>query len=122
MLVYIAGPLSNEAERGFNRRVRDLVKSCGLDTYLPQEDGGLFTELIKSNPDEDQVRRQLYQIDVDALHRAGAVLAILDGRVLDEGMCFELGYATALGRRCIGFKTDSRSALRGHDNLTPRRT
>lgn len=117
MLIYLAGPLSNEAERAFNLRVRAFVQAMGFDTYLPQEDGGLFSELIKHNVNEDQVRKQLYHIDIDALRRSDAVLAILDGRVPDEGMCFELGYAVALGRPCLGFKTDSRSALRGHDNL-----
>jgi nucleoside 2-deoxyribosyltransferase len=46
-----------------------------------------------------------------------AVLFLLDGRVPDEIACFELGYCYAKGRRCIGYKTDTRSFIDGFDNV-----
>ena len=33
----------------------------------------------------------------------------MDGRVPDEGACVELGIAYENGKRCYGFKTDTRS-------------
>jgi hypothetical protein len=38
-LVYLAGPLFSEAERGFNIRIRNILSKKYL-VYLPQEDGG----------------------------------------------------------------------------------
>ena len=46
-----------------------------------------------------------------------AVLFLFDGRVPDEGACFELGYCYAKGKRCIGYKTDARSFIDGFDNV-----
>ena len=44
-----------------------------------------------------------------------AILFIFDGRVPDEGACFELGYCYAKGKKCIGYKTDARSFIDGYD-------
>ena len=46
-----------------------------------------------------------------------AILFVFDGRVPDEGACFELGYCYAKGKRCIGYKTDARSFIDGYDNV-----
>lgn len=117
LLVYIASPLSNPTERAFNVTLRDLVQSVGYDTYLPQEDGGLLSDLVRQGLDEEQVRQHLFRLDCDAVERADVLLAVLDGRVIDEGVCVELGIAHALSKTCIGLKTDTRSSIRGRDNL-----
>jgi nucleoside 2-deoxyribosyltransferase len=116
-VVYIAAPLCSEAERSFNLRLNEFVKGKGCATYLPQVDGGLLSDLVRSGSDETLARRAIFQKDCDAVRRAHICLTVLDGRAIDEGVCFELGMAFTLGIRCIGFKTDSRSAVRGHDNL-----
>ena len=45
------------------------------------------------------------------------LLFLFDGRVPDEGACFELGYCYAKGKQCIGYKTDARSFIDGYDNV-----
>ena len=45
------------------------------------------------------------------------ILAILDGRVPDDGTCFELVYCYAKGKRCVAYKTDARSFIDGFDNV-----
>ena len=40
----------------------------------------------------------------------------MDGRVPDEGACVEIGIVYALGKGCIGLKTDARGAFEGADN------
>lgn len=42
---------------------------------------------------------------------ADLIFAVLDGRVIDEGVCFEIGFCFALGKRCIALRTDSRVLL-----------
>ena len=61
--------------------------------------------------------RILFNSDIEALNWCDTLLILLDGRVPDEGACFELGYSFALGKKCIAYKTDSRSFMFGLDNL-----
>jgi nucleoside 2-deoxyribosyltransferase len=108
MKVYIAGPLFNEIERERNARIRDMLVSLGFETYLPQEDGGIAQSLIAQGADMAQTRAAIFARDTDAIDECGIFLAILDGRVPDEGACIELGMAYAQGKTCIGFLTDMR--------------
>lgn len=116
MLVYIAGPLFSDGERAFNERVDAIVRACGHDTYLPQRDGGRVTDL----PDTiDGVDKHIYlfRLDCENLRRCDLFLYLMDGRVPDEGASFALGFCHALGKRCVGYKTDVRTVLDGADNL-----
>ena len=47
MKAYIAGPLFNDAEKAFNLKVDALVQSLGIETYLPQRDGGESIRMIR---------------------------------------------------------------------------
>ncbi len=116
MRFYIAAPLFSEAERGFNETIDTIVRLSGHETYLPQREGGSVTDLpdtINGIPK----RRYLFQLDCEHMEWCDAVLFILDGRVPDEGACFELGYCYAKGKRCIGYKTDARSFIDGYNNI-----
>lgn len=116
MKIYIAAPLFSSAEKEQNIRIARILEACGHEVFLPQRDGGCFAEL----PDfiEGMSREKfLHQKDIQALNWCDAILFVFDGRVPDEGACFELGYAYAKGKRCFGFKTDTRSLIQGYDNL-----
>lgn len=116
MKVYVAAPLFNSAEKKKNEEIDYILEQCGHKTYLPQRDGGCFADLpsyIDGRPKEVV----LHERDIAALEWCDVLLFVFDGRVPDEGACFELGYAYAKGKRCIGFKTDSRSFIGGYDNL-----
>ncbi len=116
MKVYIAAPLFSESERKFNERIDAIIRSCGHESFLPQREVGCVTDL----PDEIEglpKREYLFQIDCRHLDWCDAVLFLFDGRVPDEGACFELGYCYAKGKRCIGYKTDARSFIDGYDNI-----
>ena len=45
-----------------------------------------------------------------AIRACDVGLAFLDGTTVDDGVSFELGYATCLGKTCVGLATDSRRA------------
>ena len=62
-------------------------------------------------------RQYLFQMDCAHMDWCDTLLFVMDGRVPDEGACFELGYAYAKGKRCIGYKTDVRSFIDGFDNV-----
>jgi nucleoside 2-deoxyribosyltransferase len=56
----------------------------------------------------------IYKKDIDELNKCNLLLIILDGRTIDEGAAFELGFMKALRKPCFGFQTDSR---RLHNNM-----
>ena len=105
--IYLAGPLFSDAERTFNemltRRLDDLV-----DVYLPQRDGGLMSEMVRSGIPSDMAARRVFRGDMAAIREADYFIAILDGRAIDEGVALELGVAYAVSKRCVGIQTDSR--------------
>jgi nucleoside 2-deoxyribosyltransferase len=68
----------------------------------------------------DSIQR-FYQLltflkDTKEIRKCDILIIVLDGRVPDEGACLELGYAFALGKKCVGLKTDSRALHYGLDN------
>ncbi len=108
MKLYIAVPLFNEMERSRNEEITSMIEVAGIDTYLPQRDGGVFSQMLERGMNIEQVRHQIFKEDVEAIKKSDGILCLLDGRVPDEGMCVELGIAYALGKQCTGYRTDSR--------------
>ena len=116
MRVYIAAPLFSEGERTFNEKIDSIIRESGHETFLPQRDGGMVANLpdiIEGIPK----RKFLFNLDCEHMDWCDIVLFIFDGRVPDEGACFELGYCYAKGKRCVGYKTDARSFIDGYDNV-----
>lgn len=105
---YIAGPLFNEMEKTRNEEIALLIESFGCDVYLPQRDGGVFSDMVLSGKSVSLVRETIFNNDINAIKECGGILCLLDGRVPDEGMCIELGMSYALGKKCVGYRTDSR--------------
>lgn len=104
---YLAAPLFSDAERIFNLNLSKLLEEH-LDVYLPQRDGGLISEMIKMGIPSDDAACQVFQKDMEAIKQADFVIAILDGRSIDEGVAFEIGVGYCQSKRCIGLQTDSR--------------
>ena len=115
--IYIAAPLFNEMELKRNVEISKYLKSIGFDPYLPQEEAGLASEMI-NDENKLKINKEIFNTDISGLKSCDILLFLLDGRVPDEGACVELGMAYAWGKRCIGYKTDSRALDRtGDDNL-----
>lgn len=104
--LYFAAPLFSQAELEFNSRVTEQLEAY-FTVYLPQRDGGLFTEMVQRMT-VDQASAVIFQKDIEALDWCDVVLLVLDGRTVDEGAAFELGYAYAKGKVCVGLQTDTR--------------
>lgn len=113
--VYLAAPLFNDMERSFNQRLAELLAPLA-EVFLPQRDGKLVTELVACGMPETAARQLVYEADINAIRRSDCLVAILDGRTVDEGVAFEIGFARALDKLCIGLKTDDRQLLASGDN------
>ncbi len=103
MKVFISAPFFNYAERELNKKIAEFLRKLEFvkNVFLPQEYGLLETS-------DDDAKRKIFDLDLNALKDSDVIVAILDGECLDSGMCFELGYAYALGKPIIGIKTDYR--------------
>ena len=115
MKIYIAAPLFCESEKVFNEKTDRILRECGHETYLPQRDAGCVADLPEFI---DGVPSRVFVFREDCRHMdwCDICLILMDGRVPDEGACFELSYCYHAGKRCIGYSTDVRSFIDGHAN------
>ena len=109
--VYFAGPMFNQAEKDFNVEITSVLEEYGYEVFLPQRDGIEAAQL--EGKSEEELIKMIFDLDSEEVKKADIIFMNLDGRVPDEGACVELGIAYGLGKRCYGFKTDTRSVELG---------
>lgn len=107
--VYLAAPLFDDMELQRNLEVCNKLEEIGLEVFLPQRDAGEAFEGVD--------RFELFSNDVSGVIAADIVVALLDGRVPDEGTVFEVGLAYGKRIPVIALKTDRRSFMEGHMNV-----
>ena len=105
--VYFASPLFNHAEKAFNLEITKVLEDFGYQVFLPQRDGIEAARL--EGKTEEELIKMIFALDAQEVKKADIVFMNIDGRAPDEGACVELGIAYASGKRCYGFKTDTRS-------------
>ncbi len=69
-------------------------------TFLP------FKDTQQSDIIGDNKAKKIYDLDIENLKNAGAIIGRLDGIAKDSGVCMELGYAYSLGIPIGIFSTD----------------
>jgi nucleoside 2-deoxyribosyltransferase len=105
--IYFAGPLFTPYERGFIDACAAQLRSAGFDVFVPHEhelalDGTVTAERI-------------FAKDWAGLSDADAVLALLDGPLIDDGTACEIGIFYALvqsdpaRKGIVGLVTDLRA-------------
>jgi nucleoside 2-deoxyribosyltransferase len=87
--LYIAGPLFSDAERSWLDALAAQLRTEGFDCFVPHEH---FTELA------DVTLEQVYQVDTEGLRSANALVAWLDGPMVDDGTACEIGMFAELVR------------------------
>jgi len=90
--------------------------SIWFEIFLPQRDHILFVELVGSGLSPENARRKIFEGDIKAIKSSEIFLILLDGRTVDEGASFELGFAYAQNKICIGLQTDPRRLLQIGNN------
>jgi nucleoside 2-deoxyribosyltransferase len=109
-LIYFAAPLFSEAELAFNVKVAAALERHA-QVYLPQRDGGKLVDLVALGVPLDPAYKTIFDRDIEALRESDVLFLLMDGRSIDEGAAFELGFAAALGKACVGLQTDPRRLL-----------
>jgi nucleoside 2-deoxyribosyltransferase/predicted secreted protein len=105
--VYLAAPLFSEAERTYNSLIADLLRKHLFEVYLPQETGD------DSDTRKKEEQERLFSVNKKALEDADIIVAVIDGADADSGTAWEMGYASAQGKRVIALRTDFRHAGTG---------
>ena len=111
--VYFASPMFAQGEKDYNVKVVEVLEKHGYCVFLPQRDG-IEAALLEGLSDEEMTKT-IFDLDYKRVSDADIVFMNIDGRVPDEGGCVELGMAYALGKRCYGLKSDTRSLEMGMD-------
>lgn len=108
--LYLASPLFNDSELLYNEKLCNILEPY-FEIYLPQRDGKLMDKLIKTGTDIEHAKEIVFSNDIVALLNSDYLLINLNGRSIDEGAVFELGFAYANKKKCVGFQTDIRRLL-----------
>jgi nucleoside 2-deoxyribosyltransferase len=111
--VYFAGPLFTPYERSFIDDCAARLRAEGIDVFVPHEN--VLAE-------RDTTAEAVFAKDLDGLRSADAVVAVLDGPMVDDGTACEIGlfwalmHADGAKKGIIGLLTDLRGTVRseGH--------
>jgi nucleoside 2-deoxyribosyltransferase len=105
--IYFAGPLFTPYERGFIDECAARLRAEGIEVFVPHEH-----ELALGR---DIGAAEIFAKDRIGIEEANAMLAILDGPVIDDGTACEIGMFHALmqsdptKKGIVGLLTDMRA-------------
>jgi len=104
--VYLAGPLFSEAERAWLDALAARLRAEGFECFVPHE---RLPELA------GVTLEQVYRTDAEGLRSCNALVAWLDGPIVDDGTACEIGMFAELVRSggpsyrgVVGIATDVR--------------
>jgi nucleoside 2-deoxyribosyltransferase len=115
MRLYVAGPLFSEAERSWLDALAARLREEGFDCFVPHEN---FPALA------DVTLEQVYRIDTEGIRSSNALVAWLDGPMVDDGTACEIGMFAELVRSggpqyrgIVAVETDIRLERRREANV-----
>ena len=102
-MIYIASPLFSEMERNYiDKLVYKISQELNLDElenfYVPHRDN-----------EYNGFESNIYDKNIQNLNHCDTMIAILDGKDVDSGTAFEIGYFEAQNKLVLGLLTDKRS-------------
>lgn len=80
--LYLAGPLFSEAERAFLDACARRLREAGFECFVPHEAAAQV---------EPATPARVFAVDFEALARAHALVAWVDGPQVDDGTACEIG-------------------------------
>lgn len=120
MTLYLASPLGFSPElRTYLEKVKNKIRDLGWNIFDPWEQTELHPEIEAAWHITDCAEREAAFRDISSrighlnekgIRTSQALLAILDGPEVDSGTASEVGFASALGLRCFGLRTDLRDS------------
>ena len=117
-MIYIAGPFFNKRQMNFIQQIERAFDTYGISYISPRKAG-----VLKDMTPEDKAAkmRKIYDDNVRDVYNADCIVAVIDDH--DTGTMFEVGYATAFGKRILTITNHDyklnvmlRFATQGHFN------
>jgi nucleoside 2-deoxyribosyltransferase len=118
--LYLASPLGFSPENSsYLERIKARLTAQGFEVFDPWEQLQFAPQLEAafSQPDHalrvaafQLVAQQIGACNETGIREAQYLLAVLDGAEIDSGTAAEVGFASALGKRCYGLRTDLRDS------------
>lgn len=98
-MIYLAGSLFTSAEQQWNSSLANNLRAHRYDVLLPQE----FCEDLESP-------RMIATACLTQLRLSSIIVVNCDGSDMDSGTAMEFGYAIAINKTSIAYRTDFRRA------------
>ena len=105
--IYFACPMFSAMEKEYGLKLAGVLAAHGYEVFVPFRDGYEAAQL--EGKTEEELVAMIFAKDLEEVKKADILFILLDGRAPDEGACIELGMAYSFGKRCYGFKTDTRT-------------
>jgi nucleoside 2-deoxyribosyltransferase len=117
-IVYLASPLGFSPEsQGYLDKVKSALVNQGCTVFDPWEQKQFLPKIaaafeIQAFPERVSAFRRISSAiggcNEDGIRGADIVFAVLDGAEIDSGTASEIGFGSALGKKCYGLRTDLR--------------
>lgn len=120
MKIYLASPLGFSPEYcGYRERIKEKLRQQGCQILDPWGENQFPAEIARAAEigtarDREEAFRQIAMLigrsNELMIREADILLAVLDGLEVDSGTASEVGFASALGKRVYGLRTDWRDS------------
>lgn len=99
--IYLAHPISNTYEAEASIATANHLRALGFEVYAAAENSAI------NDKTNDPTPMDIYNADIEQLEACDIVVVNITGGDQD-GTIFEMGYACALGKKILGYTTNSR--------------
>ena len=116
--IYLASPLGfSPANIAYLNQIKVTLAAQGFEIFDPWEQQQFAARLENAAQQQDfaarvaafkEVAQQIGSCNEGGIRWANFVLAVLDGAEVDSGTAAEVGFGSALGKKCYGLRTDLR--------------
>lgn len=118
MKIYLASPLGFSLENDpYRMNIRRKLVSLGSTILDPWEVADFREEIqaayrlercLEQAEAFRKIASRIGRCNEDLIREADAIIAVLDGAEVDSGTASEVGFGSALGKKCYGLRTDLR--------------
>jgi nucleoside 2-deoxyribosyltransferase len=117
--IYLASPLGFSSENSaYLNSIKNQLAGQNFEIFDPWEKNHFDSDIEEAMTEQLYVERvaafrrvasKIGACNEDGIREADMLLAVLDGAEVDSGTASEVGFASALGKKCYALRTDLRN-------------
>lgn len=118
--IYLASPLGFSPENTpYLNQIKVKLSSQGFEIFDPWEQKQFTSRIHNASQEKDfdarvaayrEVAQQIGSCNEGGIRWSNFVLGVFDGAEVDSGTAGEVGFGSALGKKCYGLRTDLRDS------------